>query len=152
MSIYYKYAIDGSKNVVLSYADDFFYWYTSEALGNGLWILYERYSMWTSSDMHIGSCQTEFLRWRVVPFLRIRLDMLLLLFKNAWILPHLRQVQSFIRLNFHLIWYSQKIIHPTVMNKFRSWLGNSTFTADIALVHWFIYYLQEWTWVLQCTS
>ena len=33
MSIYYKYAQDGSKNVVLSYVDDFVYWYTSEALG-----------------------------------------------------------------------------------------------------------------------
>ena len=33
MSIYYKYAPDGSKTVVLSYADDCVYWYTNEALG-----------------------------------------------------------------------------------------------------------------------
>ena len=33
MSIYYKYAPDGSKIVVLSYVDDFFYWYTNEDLG-----------------------------------------------------------------------------------------------------------------------
>ena len=33
MSIYYKYAPDGTNIVVLSYVDDFFYWYTSEALG-----------------------------------------------------------------------------------------------------------------------
>ena len=33
MYIYYKYAPDGSKIVVLSYADDCVYWYTSEALG-----------------------------------------------------------------------------------------------------------------------
>ena len=33
MSIYYKYAPDGSKVVVLSYVDDCVYWYTSEALG-----------------------------------------------------------------------------------------------------------------------
>ena len=33
MSIYYKYAPDGSKIVVLSYVDDFVYWYTNEALG-----------------------------------------------------------------------------------------------------------------------
>ena len=32
MSIYYKYAPDGSKIVVLSYVDDCVYWYTSEAL------------------------------------------------------------------------------------------------------------------------
>ena len=33
MSIYYNYALDGSKIVVLSYVDDFFYWYTNEDLG-----------------------------------------------------------------------------------------------------------------------
>ena len=32
MSIYYKYALYGSKIVVLSYVDDCVYWYTSEAL------------------------------------------------------------------------------------------------------------------------
>ena len=33
MSIYNKYAPDGSKHFVLSYVDDFFYWYTNEDLG-----------------------------------------------------------------------------------------------------------------------
>ena len=33
MSIYYKYAPYGEKIVVLSYVDDFVYWYTSESLG-----------------------------------------------------------------------------------------------------------------------
>ena len=32
MSIYYKYAPDGSKKVVLSYVDDYVYWYTSKSL------------------------------------------------------------------------------------------------------------------------
>ena len=32
MSIYYKYAPDGTKIVVLSYVDDCVYWYTYEAL------------------------------------------------------------------------------------------------------------------------
>ena len=32
MSIYYKYAPDGTKNVVLSFVDNCFYWYISEAL------------------------------------------------------------------------------------------------------------------------
>ena len=32
MSIYYKYATDGSKIVVLSYVDDCVYWYTNEDL------------------------------------------------------------------------------------------------------------------------
>ena len=33
MSIYYNYAPDGSKIGVLSYVDDFVYWYTNEDLG-----------------------------------------------------------------------------------------------------------------------
>ena len=33
MSIYYNYALDGSKIVVLSYVDDCVYWYTNEYLG-----------------------------------------------------------------------------------------------------------------------
>ena len=33
MSIYYKYASDGSKIVVLSYVDDCVYWYTNEDIG-----------------------------------------------------------------------------------------------------------------------
>ena len=57
MSIYYKYAPDGTKNVVLSYVGDFLYWYTSEALGK--WFVYAlgnifrvkflRYSHWFMS-------------------------------------------------------------------------------------------------------
>ena len=39
MSIYYKYAPDGSKIVILSYVDDCVHWYNSEALVNGLWLL-----------------------------------------------------------------------------------------------------------------
>ena len=33
MSIYFKYAPDGSKIVVLSYVEDCVYWYTNEDLG-----------------------------------------------------------------------------------------------------------------------
>ena len=33
MSIYYNYAPDGEKIAVLSYVDDFVYWYTSEDIG-----------------------------------------------------------------------------------------------------------------------
>ena len=36
MSIYYKYAPDGLKIVVLYYVDDCFYWYTNEDLGKWL--------------------------------------------------------------------------------------------------------------------
>ena len=33
ISIYYKYAPDGPKIVILSYVDDFVYWYTNEDIG-----------------------------------------------------------------------------------------------------------------------
>ena len=33
MSIYYKYAPDGSRIVVLSYVDDCVYWYTNDYIG-----------------------------------------------------------------------------------------------------------------------
>ena len=33
MYLYYKYAIGGSKLVLLSYVNEFLYWYTSEELG-----------------------------------------------------------------------------------------------------------------------
>ena len=36
MSIYYKYAPDGTNIVFEYYVDCFVYWYTYEALGNGL--------------------------------------------------------------------------------------------------------------------
>ena len=45
MSIYYKYAPNGTNIVVLYYVDDCLYWYTSEDPVNGLCILYEIYSM-----------------------------------------------------------------------------------------------------------
>ena len=37
MSVEYNYAPYGTKNVVLSYIDDFVYWYTPEALGEKNW-------------------------------------------------------------------------------------------------------------------
>ena len=45
MSIYYKYAPDGSKIVVLSYVGDCVYWYTNEDLGKKLLTPWERDSM-----------------------------------------------------------------------------------------------------------
>ena len=57
MSIYYKYAPDGSKIVVLSYVDDCVYWYTNEdigkwfvdSLGEGFHVNFLGYSHWFMS-------------------------------------------------------------------------------------------------------
>ena len=97
--------------------------------------------MCTSWYMHIGSCKSEFLRWRVIPYLYIRLDMRLQLLQNIWILPQLRQLQSFTRPLCHLIRSSPNLIHLPVINKLRIWLGNSTFTTELVLDHLFIYLL-----------
>ena len=57
MSIYYKYASDGSKIVVLSYVDDCVYWYTSDSprkwfvdtLGNRFHVNFLVYAYWFMS-------------------------------------------------------------------------------------------------------
>ena len=57
MSIYYKYAPDGSKIVVLSYVDDCVYWYTNEdlrklfvdTLGNKFHVNFLGYAYWFMS-------------------------------------------------------------------------------------------------------
>ena len=121
-------------------------------LENGLWIPQDIYSMWSSWDMHIGSCQSQFLRWGIILFLWIRIDMTLLLLQNNYLLPKLRQVQSFIRLLYKLIIFWINQINIPVMKKIRSWLGNSTFTKEIACFHWLIYSLQKCTKIFQCRS
>ena len=57
MSIYYKYAPDGSKTVVLSNVDDCVYWYTNEdigkwfvvTLGNRFHVNFLGYAHWFTS-------------------------------------------------------------------------------------------------------
>ena len=63
----------------------------------------------------------------------------LILWISIWMLPQSRQVQSFIRPLFHMIWYSLRLMHLEVMRKFRSWLWDSIFTTEILLGHWLIF-------------
>ena len=64
ISIYYRYAPDGSKIVDLSYVDDFFYWYTNEdlrkwfvdTLGNRFHVNFLGYAHWF---MSIGISQLK---------------------------------------------------------------------------------------------
>ena len=57
MSIYYKYAPDGSKQFVLSYVGDYVYWYTNEdlvkwfvyTLGKRFHVKYLGYAHWFMS-------------------------------------------------------------------------------------------------------
>ena len=104
-----------------------------------VWMLQEIDSMWTSWGVHIGSCQSEFIIWRTITIHYIRLDMLLLLWLSIWILPQSTQVRSFIRLYFHLIGYSPRMLHLPMMIKLRIWLDNSVLTIDIVLYRWFIF-------------
>ena len=87
MSIYYKYAPDGSKIVVLSYVDDCVYWYTNEYLGkwfvdtpgNRFHVNLLGFAHWFMS-IRISQLKT-------IPFLWTKLDMLLRLLPSTWTLP-----------------------------------------------------------------
>ena len=89
MSIYHKYAPDGSSIVVLSYVDECLYWCTYEALvkwfvdtlGNRYHVNFLGYAHWFM-PIRISHIKDYFIFW-------IRLDMLLLLLQNTWILPRL---------------------------------------------------------------
>ena len=90
MSIYYKYAPDGYKIVVLSYVDDCVYWYTNEDIGKWFVDTLEKifhvnllgFAHWFMS-IRISQLKNR-------PFLWTRLDMPLLLLQNTWTLPQLR--------------------------------------------------------------
>ena len=131
MSIYYMYAPDVTKTVVLSYVDDYVYWYTSESLGK--WFV----------DTLGKRLHVNFL-WYSHWFMLIRISHM----KDHSIYVD----QAFIIPLCHLIRYSPKHTHLPVMKKLIIWLNNSKFTIELASVHWFINCLQEWIWVFQCTS
>ena len=44
--------------------------------------------------MHIGLCQSEFLSWKTIPFLRTRIDIPLILLPSTWIIPQLRYINE----------------------------------------------------------
>ena len=120
MSIYYNYALDRSKIVVLCYVDDCVYWYTYEALGKGfvgtlgkiLHVKFLGYAHWFMSiriyqmNYHSISVDQDIYATSIVG--------------KTMILSQLRQVQSFIRPYCHLILYSQNMIHLPVMKHLRS--------------------------------
>ena len=61
ISIYYNYAPDGTKIVVLYYVDDCVYWYTSESIGKWFVDAAENIFHVKLLDIHIGLCQSEFI-------------------------------------------------------------------------------------------
>ena len=142
MSIYYKYAPDGTKIVVLSHVDDCFYWYTYETLGK--WLLDTLgnifhvkllgYAHWFVSiiisqmkDNSISMDQARYATYIVAKYL----DIDKVKARTKFIIPH-----------YHLIWSSPKQMHLPVMIKLRSWLGNSIFAIGLVLDNLFICYLQ----------
>ena len=84
MSIYYKYAPDGSKKFDLSYVDDCIYWYKNEdlgkwfvdTLGKRLHVIFLRYAHWFMSirisqlvDHYISVDQAEYVTSIVAKYL-----------------------------------------------------------------------------------
>ena len=57
MFIYYKYALDGTKKLFYLMLMNVSIGILLKLTEKGLWIFLERYPMWTSCDMQIGSCQ-----------------------------------------------------------------------------------------------
>ena len=103
MSIYYKYAPYGTKIVVLSYVDDYIYWYNFEALGKKIvdtlgkrfHVNFFGYAHWFMSII-ISQMKDHYIS---VDQARYAIS----IFQNTWILPQLRQVQVFIRKLYHII-------------------------------------------------
>ena len=103
MSIYYKYAPDVTKIVVLSYVDDCVYWYISESpvkwfvgtLGKRLHVIFLGYAHWFVSiiiyQMKDHSISVDQARYSTS------------VIAKTSILPHLMQVKSCIRPLFHLV-------------------------------------------------
>ena len=124
MSIYYKYAPDGTKIVVLFYVDDCLYWYTSEALvkwfvetlGKRYHVNFLGYTHW------FMSIRISQMKYHSISMDQDRYDTSIVAkyLENATVQARKR----FIRPIYHLIWYSTKQIHIPVMNKLISWLGN----------------------------
>ena len=102
MFLYYKYAPDGSKLIVLSYVDDFVYWYTNEdnekwfvyTLGKRFHVNFLGYAHWFMSIIishfkdHTISMDQAGYATSIVP--------------NIWILSQLREAQSFTRQHYQL--------------------------------------------------
>ena len=90
MYIYYKYAPDGSKIVVLSYVDDCVYWYTHEDLGkrfidnlgNRFHVNFLGYAHW------FMSIQISQLKDHSISVDQARYATSIV--QNTWILPQLR--------------------------------------------------------------
>ena len=120
VSIYYKYAPDGSKIVVLSYANDCVYWYTNEdlgkwfedTLGKRLHVNFLGYAHWFMSirisqmkDHSISVDQDRYATYIVAKYLN-----------NATVKVSTKFTIPHCQLTLH----SQKKMYLLVMNKLRS--------------------------------
>ena len=141
MSIYYKYASDGSKISVLSYVDDCIYWYTSEAIGkwfvdtfkNILHVNFLGYAHWFMSirisQMKDHSISVDQDRY-ATSIVAKQLDT-----------ATVKAITKFYNTTLPANMILTKDDTSTSVKKLRSWLGNLTLTTELALVHWFIYCL-----------
>ena len=91
MSIYYKFASDGSENVVLSYVDDCVYWYTNEDIGK--WFvdaLGQRFHVSFLGYAHcFMSIRISQMKDNSISVDQARYDTSIV-FRNTWTLPQLR--------------------------------------------------------------
>ena len=135
MSIYYSYAPDGTKTVVLYYVDDCVYWYTSEALGK--WFVgnlgkkfhvnFLGFSHWFFSisisqikDHSILVDQDRYATSSVAKYLET---------------DTVKKSTKFYKTTFPYDVYLTRMMYLLVMSKLRSCIGKSKFTTEILLDH-----------------
>ena len=120
MSIYYKYAPDGSKLVVVFYVDDCVYWYTNEDIGKCFGDnlgkrLHTNFLGYAHRFMSIRIYQMKYHSISVEQN-KYSTSIVAKYLDNATV----KAITILIRPLRHLILYSQKQIHLLLINKLRS--------------------------------
>ena len=135
MSIYYNYAPDGTKIVVLPYVDNCVYCYTSEALRK--WFVEN-----LGKVFHVNflGCAHWFMSRRIYQMKDHSISVDQAIYATSIVAQYLdtdtvKASNCFIRPILHMIRYSPKMMHLPVMSKLRSLLGNSIFTTEFVLDH-----------------
>ena len=152
MSIHYKYSPDWTKIYDLSCVDDCVYWYTSEALGKCF--VGALGKIFHVNFLGYAHC---FMSIRIYQIKDHSISFDQAIYAISIVDKYLDTATVKTSKNIYITNFPSDMIF-TKSNTYTSdeqvekWLGNSIFTIELVFDHWFIYYLQEWTWVFQCKS
>ena len=131
MSIYYKYAPDWSKLVVLYYVDDCVYWYTYEELEKWFWgkpgnrfhmnflvyvICFMSIRIYQLKYQSISADQDKYATFVVSKYLNI---------------STIKENPNTIKLHCLMIWCSPKNMPPPVMRKWKHFIDSKIFITEL---------------------